>query len=96
MAAGKSPTADYVVVGGGVAGVCCCQTLAEKNPEASIILLAAKDVIKLVTSHRKITRALEEISVEERPSFTLTENYENISVINDLVVEIDHKSKNYI
>lgn len=84
---------DFVVVGGGVAGVSCCQQLAELDPGASITLVSGKDIVKLVTSHRKVTRILEEVVVEERPSFSISENYPNIKVLNDFVQEIDHHSK---
>ena len=86
-------TSDFVVVGGGVSGVSCCQELAEINPQAFIALLAPKDVVKLVTSHRKVTRTLEEVIVEERPSCKLSENYPNIRVIGEYVAEICHRSK---
>ena len=84
---------DFAVVGGGVAGVSCCQHIAETDPNASVILLAPKDVIKLVTSHRKVTRTLEEVIVEERPSFTISENFPNVRVISDFVKEVNHHSK---
>ena len=86
-------TSDFVAVGGGVSGVSCCQHLAENEPNSSIILLAPKDLVKLVTSHKKVTRILEEVVVEERPSFKLSENYPNIRVINEFVTEIYHRSK---
>ena len=86
-------TSDFVAVGGGVSGVSCCQYLAENEPNSSITLLAPKDLVKLVTSHKKVTRTLEEVVVEERPSFKLSENYPNIRVINEFVTEICHRSK---
>ena len=91
----KCILSDFVVVGGGVAGVCCAQTLAETNTEAKITLVTAKDVVKLVTSCRKLTRTLEERVVEEKPSFTLSRMFPNITVINDTVIEVNPSSKLY-
>lgn len=84
---------DFVVVGGGVSGVSCCQQLAELDQNVSITLISPKDIVKLVTSHRKVTRTLEEVLVEERPHSTITENYPNIRVLNAFVEEINHRSK---
>jgi hypothetical protein len=42
---------SYVVLGGGIAGVCCAQELArihQKNPSARIILVTASEVLKEV------------------------------------------------
>ncbi len=93
---GSKQSADFLVVGGGVAGICCAQSIAETNADVSIILVTAKDVVKLVTNSRKLTRTLEEITVEEKPSLTLCENHPNIHVIHDMIVTIDPESKRFI
>ena len=83
----------FVVIGGGVSGVSCCQYLAESDGRAIIILIAPKDIVKLVTNHRRVTRTLEEFDVEERPSVMLSEKYPNVRVINEYVTEIRHRGK---
>ena len=93
MANSKVMQTDFVVVGGGVSGVSCCQLLAEIDPSTSIILIAPKDIVKLVTNHRRVTRTLDEIVVEERPSILLSEKYSNITVINEFVTEVHHRGK---
>lgn len=37
----------YVVVGGGVAGVCCAEELCRLCPEASVTLVSADRVLKV-------------------------------------------------
>jgi len=91
MANSKVMQTDFVVVGGGVSGVSCCQLLAEIDPSTSIILIAPKDIVKLVTNHRRVTRTLDELVVEERPSILLSEKYSNITVINEFVTEVHHR-----
>ena len=47
----RSESKSYVVLGGGIAGVCCAQELArihQTNPSASIILVTASEVLKEV------------------------------------------------
>ena len=91
MAAQEDRIYDFAVVGGGVAGVCCAQQLAELCPSSSIKLLAAKDVVKLVTNYSKVTRALEKMTVEEKPATWISERYPNIQVVRNAVDAIDPK-----
>ena len=38
----------YVVIGGGIAGVSCCQELARLNPDNNILLISSSAVLKVV------------------------------------------------
>lgn len=37
---------NYVVVGGGVAGVCCAEEICRLQPEAAVIIVTLSDVLK--------------------------------------------------
>ena len=39
--------ARYVVVGGGVAGVCCAEQLCRLRPDAHVVLVSASEVLKV-------------------------------------------------
>lgn len=57
----------YVVIGGGIAGVSCAQTIktlsSDKN--AKIVLLSSSSVVKSVTNLNRITQNLEDFDVTE-------------------------------
>ena len=60
-------SADYVVLGGGIAGVSCAQTLRLLAPDAaSIVLVTATEVVKAVTELTQLTKLLSSFSVIER------------------------------
>ncbi|XP_030753804.1 pyridine nucleotide-disulfide oxidoreductase domain-containing protein 1 [Sitophilus oryzae] len=87
--------ADFVIVGGGIAGVSCTETLAFLAPEKSIILLSDSALIKTVTNLQAITKTLCQFDVEEQSSDYLTQKYKNVTVIHDVLKEIQDES-NYI
>ena len=37
----------YVVIGGGIAGVCCAEELCRLNPAEQIVLISADSVLKV-------------------------------------------------
>jgi NAD(P)H-nitrite reductase large subunit len=54
---------QLVVLGGGVAGVCCAQELCRICPDAHVTLISADAVIKGVGDVRRLTKNLEEVSL---------------------------------
>lgn len=82
----------YVVVGGGIAGVTCAETLSSLCPEDEILLITASPLIKAITNYKKITKTLEEFDVEERPNISLQSKCENVKVIQKSVKSLDAKS----
>eukprot|EP00794_Sanderia_malayensis_P018818 gene18818-20714_t len=87
---GTTLRSEFLVIGGGVSGVCCAQTLAQTNSNSLITIIVAKDLVKLVTSRKKLTRTLEEIEIEEKRSLSLSREFSNITVLNDLVEAVNH------
>ncbi|ERL83828.1 pyridine nucleotide-disulfide oxidoreductase domain-containing protein 1-like [Dendroctonus ponderosae] len=84
--------AVFVVVGGGIAGVSCAETLAFLQQEKSIILLSESSLIKTVTNLHAITKTLMGFDVKEAPSSTLQAKFQNITVVNGTLAEIQHKN----
>jgi NADPH-dependent 2,4-dienoyl-CoA reductase/sulfur reductase-like enzyme len=56
----------FVVVGGGVSGVCCAEELCRLCPDASITLVSADRVLKGVSVVARLSRCLEELALVER------------------------------
>jgi glycine/D-amino acid oxidase-like deaminating enzyme len=49
--------APFVVVGGGIAGVCCAEALAEADARAEqrgVVLVAASPLIKSIANFKKV------------------------------------------
>ncbi|KAF7266288.1 hypothetical protein GWI33_020320 [Rhynchophorus ferrugineus] len=81
--------ADFVIVGGGISGVSCTETLAFLQPEKIIILLSDSALIKTVTNLYAITKTISQFDVKEQPSDILTQKYQNVTVIHDELTEVD-------
>jgi hypothetical protein len=62
----KSPTyKHYVVVGGGVCGVTCCQTIAQEE-NCRVTLVAAKGLLKGVANVVKLTRNIDSFEIVDQ------------------------------
>lgn len=79
---GTVTQADYVVVGGGIAGVSCAEQLSFLDSNANIILISSSQLIKAVTNFKKVSRALETFDVEETATSHLTCMCPNVHIIN--------------
>ncbi|KAF2881139.1 hypothetical protein ILUMI_25050 [Ignelater luminosus] len=80
--------ATFVVIGGGIAGVSCAETLAFLEPDQNIILISESSLIKTVTNLQAVTRTLTKFDVEEKDARCLTESHSNISAIHDSLLQI--------
>ncbi|KAM9845969.1 pyridine nucleotide-disulfide oxidoreductase domain-containing protein 1 isoform 2-T2 [Aulostomus maculatus] len=81
MANNKEKTFNFVIVGGGIAGVTC----VEQIPSADVALVTAGPHIKAVTNYKQVSRTLEAFDVEEQPSSVLEEKFPNLTVIHSAV-----------
>ncbi|XP_022107218.1 pyridine nucleotide-disulfide oxidoreductase domain-containing protein 1-like [Acanthaster planci] len=79
----------YVVIGGGIAGVTCAEQLSALCPEEQILLVTSSPLIKAVTNFTKISRALEEFDVEERPASSMQTQCTNVQVLQCTVDSLD-------
>ena len=87
-------SADYVVLGGGIAGVSCAQTLRLLAPDAaSIVLVTATEVVKAVTELTQLTKLLSSFSVIERNVQEWRDENTGVQLLQGLVTHIDRVSK---
>lgn len=85
--------AHFVVVGGGIAGVTCVETLAFLDPVKSIILLSESSLIKTVTNLHAITKVLTDFDVKEVHTKEYSLNYSNLTVIHDTLLKVNDEEK---
>ncbi|XP_075151520.1 pyridine nucleotide-disulfide oxidoreductase domain 1 [Haematobia irritans] len=62
----KSQQYTFVIVGGGIAGVTCAETVAISCPEETILLLTESNIVKTVTNLEPVARYLHKFDVLER------------------------------
>nr|KAI8759157.1 pyridine nucleotide-disulfide oxidoreductase domain-containing protein 1-like isoform X1 [Biomphalaria glabrata] len=87
------PDLKYVVVGGGIAGVTCAETLSLLAENATIILLSASPLIKTVTNLIQITPNIESFDVEEQPYKHVKEGHCKVQVIHTTVTSLCAQEK---
>lgn len=85
--------ANFVVIGGGIAGVTCVETLAFLEPAKSIILLSESSLIKTVTNLRAITKVLTDFDIKEVHTQEFSLNYSNVTVIHDTLLIVNDEDK---
>lgn len=81
--------ADFVIVGGGIAGVSCAETLAFLQSDKTIILLSESALIKTVTNLHAITKTIISFDVEEMLGSSLSEKYSNIKIVYEKMSKIN-------
>ncbi|KAK4880389.1 hypothetical protein RN001_008535 [Aquatica leii] len=81
--------ATFVIVGGGIAGVSCAETLAFFEPDEKIILISESSLIKTVTNLHALTKMLYNFDIVEKEADSLSEIHPNITVIHDGVRAIN-------
>ncbi|KAL4232913.1 Pyridine nucleotide-disulfide oxidoreductase domain-containing protein 1 [Mactra antiquata] len=79
----------YVVIGGGIAGVTCAETLSLLEPDSKILLVTASKLIKAVSNYQKVSRTLEMFDVEEKDKSFIETECNNVTVIHKTVLEVD-------
>lgn len=87
---------DFVVVGGGIAGVSCAEALAVLSPDASVLLVSASPLIKAATNVQPLTKYLVRFDVEEQDSSCLTQRCPTVQVIHDEVVALHSGSRELV
>ncbi|KAK9800326.1 hypothetical protein WJX73_002466 [Symbiochloris irregularis] len=73
---GMSISRRCVVIGGGVAGVCCAEEILRLRPTAHVTIVTPEGVLKGINGITQISKHTEELSVKERPasSFVTTQS----------------------
>lgn len=85
--------ATFVIVGGGIAGVTCAESISFLAPEETVILITASSLIKAITNIVPLGKTLFQFDVEERESSQLSRQHSSITVLQDIVCEVNSRGK---
>lgn len=89
----KELNCAFAIVGGGIAGVSCAESIAFLAPEEEIVLITASPLIKAVTNIVPLGKTLMQFNVEEKETNALTETYDSLKIINDFVIKVNVTDK---
>lgn len=82
--------AKFVVVGGGIAGISCIETLSFYCQTESILLLTESPIIKAATNLVALGKSLTRFDIEQKHASTLPEN---VQIVTDRLLKIDTQQK---
>ena len=85
--------ADYLVIGGGIAGVSCAEMLAYSAPESSVVLVTATTMVKAVADISQLTKLLTSFNVVEKDAMEWEEEHAGVKVVQGLVTGLDSSKK---
>ena len=77
---------DFIVVGGGIAGVSCTELLSNLSDDKTICLISSTGLVKAVCNIKKIARNLEEYDVKEKSLDSVANECENVTVVKATVI----------
>ncbi|XP_037038941.1 pyridine nucleotide-disulfide oxidoreductase domain-containing protein 1 [Bradysia coprophila] len=83
----------FLVIGGGIAGVSCIETLTFLCPDQKIILVTESKLIKTVTNLVPLAKAVSRFDIEERNAETLKGN---LTVLVDRMVSVNSTTKTVV
>lgn len=83
----------FAIVGGGIAGVSCVESIGFLAPEENTVLITASPLIKAVTNVIPLGKTLMQFNVEEKGIETLTNTQNSLTVIHDFVVKVNTINK---
>lgn len=82
--------AKFVIVGGGIAGISCIETLTFFCETEPIVLLTESPIIKAATNLVALGKSLTRFDIEQKHASSLPKN---VKVVTDRLLEIDSKRK---
>lgn len=85
--------ATYLVVGGGIAGVTCVETLAILHPEETLIVITASSLVKNVTNVSFYAKTIVKFDVTETEASSLMRIHPNLNIVFDSLKHVDTKSQ---
>ncbi|XP_053600510.1 pyridine nucleotide-disulfide oxidoreductase domain-containing protein 1 [Plodia interpunctella] len=83
----------YLVVGGGIAGVTCVETLAILHPEESLVLITASSLVKNVSNVSFLAKTIVKFDVNETEAISLQRIHPNLEIVYDSLKHIDSANK---
>jgi len=90
---GEANAFKRVVIGGGVAGVCCAQELARLHLGSRVILICEGRTVVETSSLFRITEHLEELSVYERSTDSFKFDNPNVDIQHCTVTGVDYEKQ---
>lgn len=85
--------ATYVIVGGGIAGVTCVETLAILHPEEKLVVITASSMVKNVSNVSYYAKTIVKFDVHETQASHLMKIHPKAKIIFDSVSHIDTTNK---
>ncbi|XP_033227232.1 pyridine nucleotide-disulfide oxidoreductase domain-containing protein 1 [Belonocnema kinseyi] len=83
----------FVIVGGGISGVTCAESISFLAPEEKVILITASSLIKTITNVVPLGKVLFQFDVEERDTSSLSRENSSVTVLQDTVSEVNPKER---
>ncbi|XP_028028589.1 pyridine nucleotide-disulfide oxidoreductase domain-containing protein 1 [Bombyx mandarina] len=79
----------YLIVGGGIAGVTCVETLAILHPEKTLVLVTASTLVKNVSNVTFFAKTIVNFDVNETEATSLQKIHPNLKIIYDSLKHLD-------
>ncbi|XP_022829675.1 pyridine nucleotide-disulfide oxidoreductase domain-containing protein 1 [Spodoptera litura] len=79
----------YLVVGGGIAGVTCVETLAILHPEETLAIITASSLVKNVSNVSFFAKTIVKFDVNETEASSLMRIHPNLKIVFDSLKHVD-------
>lgn len=80
-----------LIVGGGIAGISCLETLSFLAPSVKVVLLTESPLIKAVTNISQLSKTLQKFDIKEKEAISLSNGKDSVLVIQDRLTRIATK-----
>ncbi|XP_013185886.1 pyridine nucleotide-disulfide oxidoreductase domain-containing protein 1 [Amyelois transitella] len=84
---------SYLIVGGGIAGVTCVETLGILHPEDRLIIITASSLVKNVSNVSFLAKTIIKFDVHESEASSLQRIHPNLKIVYDSLQYIDSQNK---
>ncbi|XP_041972820.1 pyridine nucleotide-disulfide oxidoreductase domain-containing protein 1 [Aricia agestis] len=85
--------AKYLIVGGGIAGVTCVETLAIIHPEEKLILITASSLVKNVSNVSFYAKTIVKFDVHDTEANSLLKIHPSLTIVYDSLKYLNTKEK---
>lgn len=85
--------ATYLVVGGGIAGVTCVETLSILHPEEKLVIITASSLVKNVSNVSFYAKTIVKFDVHDTEASSLLKIHPNLEIVYDSLKHLDTKNK---
>lgn len=82
----------YLVVGGGIAGVTCVETLAILHPEEPLVIITASSLVKNVSNVSFFAKTIVKFDVHETEASSLQRIHPNLEIVYASLKEVDTRN----